>query len=139
LPAMKRHGRLFEQVIATSNLWSAWLDFRRGKRRRPSVRAFELDADREAREAVAEWLRQTRRLRLKKPAAAVRSTRRRVLYLGHWVDRGQIRPGPAALRRARQRLACHLVARDADRFERSLASYRGILLGPVNPPRPGGA
>ncbi len=90
----------------------------------------------EAREAIGEWLWQARRLRLKKPTAAVRSTRRRALYLGHWVDGGQIRPGPAALRRARQRLAGHLAAGDGDRFERSLASYRGILLGPVSRRRP---
>jgi hypothetical protein len=93
----------------------------------------------EAREAIGEWLRQARRLRLKKPTAAVQPTRRQVLYLGHWVDTGQIRPGPTALRRARQRLAGHLAAGDDGCFERSLASYRGTLLGPVSPPRPGPA
>ena len=87
----------------------------------------------EARAAIAEWLWRERRLRLKKPGAAVRSARRRVLYLGHRVGRAEIRPGPAALRRARQRLMGHLVHGDDEAFERCLASYRGILAGPVNP------
>lgn len=43
---MKRFGRLFEQVASLSNLWGAWRDFRRGKRSRPSVLAFELEVDR---------------------------------------------------------------------------------------------
>lgn len=87
----------------------------------------------EARGAVGEWLARERRLRLKKPNAAVRSTDRRALYLGHWVDRGAIHPAPEAHRRARQRLARHLAAGDLERFERALASYRGILLGPIMP------
>lgn len=43
---MRRLGRLFEQVVALPNLWGGWRDFRRGKRSRPSVLAFEADADR---------------------------------------------------------------------------------------------
>ena len=43
---MRRHGDLFERVVALENMWHAWRDFRRGKRHRPTVRAFELDADR---------------------------------------------------------------------------------------------
>ncbi len=44
---MKRFGGLFDQVSSTENLWRAWREFRRGKRGRPSVRAFELDAERQ--------------------------------------------------------------------------------------------
>ena len=43
---MKRHGGLFEPVVSTANLWRAWREFRRGKRNRPSVAEFELDAER---------------------------------------------------------------------------------------------
>ncbi|MEE8524947.1 MAG: RNA-directed DNA polymerase [Thermoanaerobaculia bacterium] len=86
-----------------------------------------------ARTAIARWLWRERRLRLKKPNAEVRSTRRRTLYLGHLVDRSQIRPGRRAARSARRRLADHLVRGRMERFERSLASYRGVLLGPVIP------
>ena len=42
---MKRFGRLFDEVISARNLWRAWLDFRKGKRRRRSVLRFEADAD----------------------------------------------------------------------------------------------
>ncbi len=84
----------------------------------------------EAREQAAEWLWDERRLRLKKPHAAVRSTARRHLYLGHLVNRRGVEPAPAARRRARQRLGELLAQGDLERLERSLASYRGLLLGP---------
>ena len=44
---MRRLGALFAEVASVPNLWRAWRTFRRGKRSRPSVRAFELDTDRE--------------------------------------------------------------------------------------------
>lgn len=44
---LRRLGGLFEEVAAIANLWRGWLDFRRGKRQRPSVRRFEVDAVRE--------------------------------------------------------------------------------------------
>jgi RNA-directed DNA polymerase len=43
---MKRHGTLFPAVASAENLWRAWRTFRRHKRSRPDVRAFELEADR---------------------------------------------------------------------------------------------
>ena len=43
---MKRIGGLFAEVTSPRNLWRAWRDFRRGKRSRPSVLAFEPEADR---------------------------------------------------------------------------------------------
>ncbi len=43
---MRRFGGLFPEVVSAANLWQAWKDFRRGKGRRPSVRAFERGADR---------------------------------------------------------------------------------------------
>ncbi len=44
---MKTFGGLFDRLVSRANLWRAWREFRRGKRDRPSVRAFELDAERE--------------------------------------------------------------------------------------------
>jgi len=43
---MRRYGRLFPRIVSLENLWAAWREFRRGKRGRPSVRRFELEADR---------------------------------------------------------------------------------------------
>jgi RNA-directed DNA polymerase len=54
---MKRHGGLFEYLISLENLWRAWRAFQRGKRKRPSVCAFERGVDRrlaELRRALAE-------------------------------------------------------------------------------------
>ncbi len=42
---MRRHRGLFNTVIEPRNLWGAWRDFRRGKRGRSSVLAFEVAAD----------------------------------------------------------------------------------------------
>ncbi|MCK6529905.1 RNA-directed DNA polymerase [Myxococcota bacterium] len=36
----------FDDVVSVDNVWRAWRDFERGKRRRPDVAAFALDADR---------------------------------------------------------------------------------------------
>ncbi len=44
---MRTFGGLFERLISPANLWRGWREFRRGKRDRPSVRAFELDVERE--------------------------------------------------------------------------------------------
>lgn len=44
---MRRHGHLFDTVASPANLWGAWRDFRRGKRQRPTVAAFEPEADRQ--------------------------------------------------------------------------------------------
>lgn len=85
----------------------------------------------EAREAIADWLWTERHLRLKKPNAEARSTRRQALYLGHRLDRDQIRPAQRALRRAKGRLSELLVRGPMQQFDRSMASYRGVLLGPV--------
>lgn len=43
---MRRCSSLYDIIASRENLWGAWRDFRRGKRARRSVRAFELDADR---------------------------------------------------------------------------------------------
>ena len=42
---MRRHGDLFDRVVDAGNLWGAWREFRRGKRRRAGVQRFEVDAD----------------------------------------------------------------------------------------------
>ncbi len=44
---MRRWGNLFAAVAAPLFLWRAWRRFRRGKRKRPSVLAFEQRAERE--------------------------------------------------------------------------------------------
>ncbi len=44
---MRRLGGLFDEIASTINLWRAWREYRRGKRSRPSVLAFEPEADRE--------------------------------------------------------------------------------------------
>lgn len=83
---MKRYGQLFGDVTGTSNLWSAWLEFRRGKRRRPSVRAFELDADREVFQmhrqiAAGDWRPEPFRLKV------VREPKRRLIAAAPVRDR----------------------------------------------------
>jgi RNA-directed DNA polymerase len=44
---MRRVGGLFDEVASLEGLWAAWRTFRRGKRGRRTVAAFELDADRQ--------------------------------------------------------------------------------------------
>jgi len=53
---MRRHGRLFDTITGAANLAGAWCDFRRGKRRRPSVRRFEQSAESELAELRRELL-----------------------------------------------------------------------------------
>jgi hypothetical protein len=38
--------RAWDEIASTPNVWRAWLEFERGKRRRPGVAAFGLDAER---------------------------------------------------------------------------------------------
>jgi hypothetical protein len=38
--------RRWDAVVSSANLWQAWREFEQGKRRRPDVAAFSLDADR---------------------------------------------------------------------------------------------
>lgn len=87
----------------------------------------------EAREALGEWLGAERRLRLKKPNAEIRSTRRQTLYLGHRVDRHGMRRSQKAMQRARRRLARHVVNGSPDELEQAAMSYRGVLIGPFTP------
>jgi len=44
---LRRLGGLFPEIVSVRNLWRGWRDFRQGKRRRPSVREFEVDAQRQ--------------------------------------------------------------------------------------------
>ncbi len=81
----------------------------------------------EARHAAREWLAAERRLRLKKPEAAPRSTRGRFTYLGYRVSRAGIRPAEAMLARMRQRMTELLLEGDVETIERSVASYRGVV------------
>jgi len=81
----------------------------------------------QAREAIADWLWQHRRLRLKHPNAAVQTTARPTTHLGHRVSKAGIAPTKAALRRMQLRITNLVLRGDAEQIERSLASYRGIL------------
>lgn len=81
----------------------------------------------EARERIAAWLWQERRLCLKHPRAAVRSTEGRFTYLGSRVSRAGIAPRQETLQRIARR-AVELVLRgDAQSLEHSLQSYRGVV------------
>ena len=44
---MRRLGGVFDTVASTDNLWQAWCDYRKGKRSRRSVRAFDAEAGRQ--------------------------------------------------------------------------------------------
>ena len=43
---MRRVGDIFDELASFENLWAAWREMRRGKRRRPSVAGFEVEFDR---------------------------------------------------------------------------------------------
>lgn len=44
---MKTYSGLLQAVAEPANLWSAWLEARKGKRRQPEAAAFEVEAERE--------------------------------------------------------------------------------------------
>lgn len=81
----------------------------------------------EAREAVAEWLWTKRRLRLKAPDRAPRSTRGHFDYLGYRVSRAGIRPRRELVKRMRDRMRELVLVGPDEKVERSAASYRGIV------------
>jgi hypothetical protein len=80
-----------------------------------------------ARDGIAEWLWQERRLRLKRPKAEPKSTAQRFTYLGYRVSRAGLRPTNSMLRRLQWRISQHILHGDIEAIERSLASYRGVL------------
>ncbi len=80
-----------------------------------------------AREEVALWLAAKRHLALKHPDASVRSTNQRFRYLGYRVSRPGIDPTSEVLIRMRRRLRSLVLAGQADKLYRSLASYKGLL------------
>ncbi len=94
----------------------------------------------EAHEAAAEWLWQKRRLRLKKPGAAPRPTKLPCTYLGYRVSRSGPRPTREVFRRMQRRVSNAVLRGSAERIERSVASYRGIVtfggLPPTEPAEP---
>ncbi len=81
----------------------------------------------EARGAAKQWLASERRLRLKRPDAAPRSSHGRFNYLGYRVSRAGIRPAPAMLDKMRRRITELVLEGDAETIERSVASYRGVV------------
>ncbi len=121
---MKTFGGLYDRLVSPANLWRGWREFRRGKRGRPSDSRAQLV---EARGAAKQWLASERRLRLKRPDAAPRSSRGRFNYLGYRVSRAGIRPAPAMLDKMRRRITELVLEGDAETIERSVASYRGVV------------
>jgi RNA-directed DNA polymerase len=80
-----------------------------------------------ARTAIGDWLLRQRRLRLKHPHAAVRSTQLGFTYLGHRVTRAGAGPTRAVLQRMQQRVGERVLRGDREGIERSIASYQGLL------------
>lgn len=80
-----------------------------------------------AREAIAVWLWERRRLRLKRPAAPVVSTGEVVTYLGHRVSQAGVAPTRAALRRMQRRISGLVLRGTVEQVERSIAAYGGVL------------
>lgn len=81
----------------------------------------------ELREKVAEFLGVHYGLRLKVRGARVRATSEPAYWLGMRVSRGGVTPGRKQRRRMRAKLR-QAARRGAEALERSLASYRGVLL-----------
>jgi len=81
----------------------------------------------EARGAVADWLWENRRLRLKHPDARVHSSAVWWVYLGHDISRAGVRPTTAVMARLRRRICRRLLDKDETAVERTIASYRGVL------------
>ena len=117
---MKSYRR-WDAVIDPLNLWRAWREYERGKRRRPEVAAFALDADRHvhrlARELAAERYRPGRYdlLRITDPQPGLfmsfRLQRRICRLLRDFAPSGVLTDLPGRLRGPRSRsheLATHL-------------------------------
>jgi hypothetical protein len=81
----------------------------------------------EAREHLAEWLWNERRLRFKHPHVSPKSTKACFTYLGYRVSRAGIEPHAAMLRRMQRRVTERVLHGDTEAVERSIASYRGLL------------
>ncbi|MBF0138168.1 MAG: RNA-directed DNA polymerase [Magnetococcales bacterium] len=82
----------------------------------------------ETRTAVAEWLWQHRRLKLKHPHAAVRSTKRPMTWLGKRISATGIHPSRRQLRRMQCRMAALVRHGSNKTIRHAVASYRGVLL-----------
>ena len=80
-----------------------------------------------ARLAVIGWLRDERRLRLKRPHVAVRAASRTVDYLGYRVSRCCVKPRREVLQRMERRVSELVRIGDRRKIERSIASYRGVI------------
>ncbi len=89
----------------------------------PATRA-ELE---DAREAIRDWLRTERGLRLKRRRDAVQPTSQPGTFLGFRVSRAGVAPGPKAKRRLKERLL-DVDATGADHLARSLRAYRGLYV-----------
>ena len=81
----------------------------------------------QARERIAAWLRQERRLELKDPLARPVGTNRATHYLGYRVTRAGMTLGPKARGRMRERLRIAAAGPPA-RLDAALASYRAAWM-----------
>jgi hypothetical protein len=80
-----------------------------------------------ARDNIADWLLNERRLTLKDPNSPVLSTRQPKSYLGFRVSPAGLAPGPKAKRRLKQRLKQGIDSTPGQ-LMRSVKSYRGLML-----------
>lgn len=77
---------------------------------------------------MREWLATDCRLMLKHPDAEPRSTRATFDWLGWRVSRAGIAAGPRVLQSAQRRARLCVRRGDAAGLERTLASYRGLVV-----------
>ncbi|HIJ84435.1 MAG TPA: RNA-directed DNA polymerase [Magnetococcales bacterium] len=80
------------------------------------------------RAAVAAWLWDHRRLKLKHPNAAVLSTRRPMTWLGKRISTAGINPSRRQLQKMQRRMTALVRQGDEKTIRHSVASYRGMLL-----------
>ncbi len=79
------------------------------------------------RAAIAGWLREHRRLQLKRTDAPAMPTREVITYLGHRVSQAGVAPTQARLRRMQRRVAEQVLRGTSEAVERTIAAYGGVL------------
>ncbi len=82
----------------------------------------------DARDRIARWLDEERRLRLKRPERQPQPTSGTFRYLGRRITRAGIAPTRAAWKRFEQKVGRLLGQGKVATIERSMASFRGSLL-----------
>ncbi|MBF0131693.1 MAG: RNA-directed DNA polymerase [Magnetococcales bacterium] len=82
----------------------------------------------ETRDAVAQWLWVYRRLKLKHPNAAIRSTKQPMTWLGKRISTAGINPSRRQIRKMQCRMTTLVRQGDEETIRHAVASYRGVLL-----------